>query len=184
MISRQQLTEVGRINKPHGHAGEMSVSLSCSHDPVDIRFLIMNVDGIYVPFYVTDSRPRGMEAWLVTIEGIESDREAAVYTGYTIYALTDTLLKLNASDNDDNDADDDAEHYISADSLIGYTIEDADKELGEVTDIDTSTLNALFVVKRADDKMMLIPVADEYIDDIDTASRRIHMSLPVGLTEL
>lgn len=181
MISRQQLTEVGRVNKPHGHAGEMSVSLSCSHDPADIRFLIMNVDGIYVPFYITGSRPRGMEAWLVTIEGIESDREAAAYTGYTIYALTDTLRKLGACDDDDEE---DAENYISADSLIGYTIEDADKELGEVTDIDTSTLNALFVVKNADGRMMLIPVADEYIDDIDTASHRIRMSLPVGLTEL
>lgn len=179
MISRRQLTEVGRINKPHGHAGEMSVSLTtCDLDPADIRFLIMDVDGIYVPFLVTGSRPRGSEAWLVTFEGIRSDEEAAVYTGYTVYALTSKLRELYPSDESDSDD-------IGADSLIGFSVKDENGLLGTVTDIDMSTINALFVVKDAlSDRTLLIPIADEFIAGIDMETHTIHMSLPTGLLEL
>ncbi len=182
MITRRELTEIGHVNKPHGHAGEMSVSLSCDLDPADIHFLMMDVDGIFVPFMVTSSRPRGSEAWLVTFEGIDSDSEAAAYTGSTVYALTSTLRSL--SDNNDDDDDDDNDGYVGADSLIGYTIVADGKTLGIVTDIDMSTLNALFVVESTDNERILIPIADEFVDRVDPETEHIYMSLPVGLLDL
>lgn len=181
MINRSELSEVGTVNKPHGHAGEMSVSLACELDPADIRFLMMDVDGIFVPFMVTSSRPRGSEAWLITVEGIESDTEAAVYTGARLYALTDTLRRLTA---DSQDADGDEDGYVGADSLIGYSVEDDGRTLGVISDIDTSTLNALFVVTAPDGGTLLVPVADEFITDIDDERRVLFMSLPAGLADL
>lgn len=180
MITRRELTEIGHINKPHGHAGEMSVSFSCDLDPADIRFLMMDVDGIFVPFMVTSSRPRGSEAWLVTFEGIDSDTEAAVYTGATVYALTSTLRTLS-EDEDDGEEDDD---FVGADSLIGYTIVADGKTLGTVADIDMSTLNALFVVDTQKNEKMLIPIADEFVDRVDPETEHIYMSLPTGLLDL
>ena len=178
MIRRQDLSEIGVVNKPHGHAGEMSVTLTCDIDPSDIRFLIMDIDGIFVPFPVSGSRPRGSEAWLVSFEGITSDSEAAVYTGSRLYALTDTLRDLAGDDADSG------EDCIGADSLIGFSVVADGRALGEIADIDSSTINALFVVRTSGGETCLIPVADEFITGIDEQERILYMSLPTGLVDL
>ena len=52
MITRSQLTLIGKAIKPHGHAGEISASIECRADASELGFLIMEIDGIFVPFKV------------------------------------------------------------------------------------------------------------------------------------
>ena len=60
---------------------------------------------------------------------------------------------------------------------------DIDK-LGEITDVNDQTENVLFVVTGSDGNEILIPVADEFIDSIDTAARIIHTSIPAEIVDL
>ena len=48
-------------------------------------------------------------------------------------------------------------------------------------DIDDSTENVLFVVEDAEEREVLIPIAEEFIDGIDHDGQRIYMNLPIGL---
>ena len=55
--------------------------------------------------------------------------------------------------------------------------------IGEVTDVDTSTVNTLFVVDRDGDEL-LIPAQEELIAGIDQKHKIITVDLPEGLLSL
>ena len=55
--------------------------------------------------------------------------------------------------------------------------------LGEVTDVDTSTVNTLFIIDHNGEEL-LIPAQEEFITDIDHEHRVITVSLPEGLLNL
>ena len=55
--------------------------------------------------------------------------------------------------------------------------------LGEVTDVDTSTINTLFVVDCQGEEL-LVPAQEEFIIDIDQKHKVITVDLPEGLIAL
>ena len=55
--------------------------------------------------------------------------------------------------------------------------------LGEVTDVDTSTINTLFVVDYQGEEL-LVPAQEEFIIDIDQKHKVITVDLPEGLIAL
>ncbi len=56
--------------------------------------------------------------------------------------------------------------------------------VGEITDIDDSTENVLFVVATPSSATVYLPVADEFITEIDTDRRILRMNLPEGILDL
>jgi len=52
-----------------------------------------------------------------------------------------------------------------------------------ITDIDRSTANVLYVVEKEDSEL-LIPVADDYIREINHDLKEIVVKLPEGLLDL
>ena len=62
--------------------------------------------------------------------------------------------------------------------LIGYTIRDAETGIiGEIADIDESTINTLATL--TDGRML--PLHEDFILDIDTNERIVHVNLPFAL---
>lgn len=179
MITRSQLTLIGKAIKPHGHAGEISASIECRADASELGSLIMEIDGIFVPFKVVSSRRRGTDAQLLTIDGIDNDEEAALYSGKDLYCITATLNGL------DEDAYCENQDGLTADQLAGFSMKDSNGNLiGKIDDIDVSTDNALFIVISPEDKKILVPIVDEFITDIDMDKLSISVDLPEGLLDL
>ena len=59
--------------------------------------------------------------------------------------------------------------------------------IGRITDFDDSTSNTLLIAERETDNKtirLFIPIADEFVIDIDRENRRIEMRLPEGLLDL
>ena len=83
----------------------------------------------------------------------------------------------------DSDTDADESELLYTD-LIGYRLLDDGEELGTITDVDDSTENVVFEVECPDGKNILVPAADDFIEEIDTTEKIIRMSLPAGLTDL
>jgi 16S rRNA processing protein rimM len=172
MITQDEIIEIGNFNKPHGINGEISATFFCEPDTVsEFSCLISNIDGIYVPFFIESSRIRNAQTLLLKIEGIKNEDEAKMLSNHEIYILKD---EYSSDDNDE----------ISADYFIGFTVADENSVIiGTIDDIDDSTENALFIV-RNQEREILIPIADEYIYDIDYENKIIKMNLPKGMIEL
>lgn len=166
MIREDDVYKIGRIGKPHGIGGEVTLRFSDDvFDRVDADYLVLMVDGIFVPFFIEEYRFRSEEVALVKFEDIDTMDRAAELTG------CDVFFPRHLADIDND--------VLTWSQIVGYDIVDvaSGKVIGRIESVDESTINVL--LELADGT--LIPAADEFIDDIDHEARKLFMSLPDGL---
>jgi 16S rRNA processing protein RimM len=172
MIRQEEVYRIGRIGKPHGVHGEVSMHIDDDvFDRVDAEYLVLDIDGILVPFYMEEYRFRSDETVLMKFCDIDTVEQARQLTGTDVYFPR-------------SEADDDAD-TLSWASIVGYTLTDhhTGTVAGVITDVDDSTLNTLFEVETADGKELLIPAATDLIIAIDPDKRDIRVAVPEGLLE-
>ncbi len=176
MIKREELISIGHYNKPHGVAGELSATLDVDVDVLgDLSCLVSEVDGIFVPFFVNVCRPKGSNSALISIDGINNEKEATLLVNADIYALKREY---------DERADKEEADGYPLDYFIGFELIDAKgNSIGEIIDVDEQTENAIFIVAR-DENKCLIPAADDLIVEFDVDSQTMVMDLPQGLIGL
>jgi 16S rRNA processing protein RimM len=172
MIIDDQIISIGKVNKTHGIKGELSVLTYADIDMLELKCIIFDIDGIYVPFFINSTRPRSAESVLVTIDGIDSDEQAAQFVGKELYALTDDV---EVEDGDDG-------YFL--DDFVGYKIVEVDgTAVGEIIGYDDSTENVLLIVETPQ-KTVYVPVAPEFFVNIDHDGKVLTMDLPVGLLDM
>ena len=166
MIREDDVYKIGRIGKPHGIGGEVTLRFSDDvFDRVDAEYLVLMVDGILVPFFIEEYRFRSDEVALVKFEDIDTMDRAAELTG------CDVFFPRHLADIDND--------VLTWSQIVGYDIVDvaSGKVIGRIESVDESTINVL--LELADGT--LIPAVDEFIDDIDHEALKLFMSLPDGL---
>lgn len=176
MIKQSDLIEIGRILKTHGVKGEVSCVFDDVIIPDELEFIIIELDGIYVPFYKCGIRTGNGKRSLITFEGINNETEAARLASKPIYILKDDYDKI-VDELRDSDK-------IYLEDLIGFTILNYNNTVGIIEGIDDRTENVLFIVAKNNDESLYIPAIDIFIEDIDFEQKKIKMRLPEGLTDL
>lgn len=176
MIRRSEIFPVGAFNKPHGINGEISASLDYGVDPSATDCLVVEIDGIYVPFFIEKVRPKGADSYLITLEDIDDEIMAKGLVNREIFMREAHRSRIMPA------ADEEADGLYAAD-LIGFqAFDETGRELGKIVGINDDTANVLFIVQApGGDGEILIPVADEFIEDISTENSTIQLSLPEGL---
>ena len=176
MITRDELIVIGRYNKPHGVAGEISATIDVDMDTLQgLSCLVTDIDGIFVPFFVNACRPKSQETVLLTIDGIDNEKEVSRLVNHDIYALKRDYRQESL----DSDAD-----GFPLDYFIGFELRDSDgQRVGEITDVDEQTENAIFIVDREGAELM-VPATDELIVEFDLDKKVMVMDLPQGLLDL
>lgn len=168
MIRREDTIEIGRTGKAHGLDGELTLNYDPNlYEPDDEGCLIIETEGIYVPFFIEQFRVRTDGKALVKLEGIDSEAQARELVNCEVFRLR---------------TEDDEEEGLIGDYEEGYTLVDAEtgKTIGEVDHIDDFTANLLFVLTDG----ALIPASEELIKNVDTEHRLISITLPEGLLDL
>ena len=168
MIRKEDCYKIGRIGKAHGVRGELSFLFTDDvFDRVDAEYLILEVDGILVPFFMEEYRCRSDSLALVKFCDIDTQQRASELTNCDVWFLRSLTP-------------DDEEPTLAG--LVGFEIVEAGtgKSVGHIAAIDDTTVNLLFELEDG----TLIPANDELITDIDTSGKRITMSIPEGLLAL
>lgn len=181
MITDKEITAAGTFTKTHGLKGELHALLDIDADffTQDSCFII-DVDGIFVPFFAESVRPKGHYATLIKPCGVDSEEQAKQFVGKTLYVNREALARFEQELAEDSD-----EQGRYVDDFIGYKLlDESGAELGEITDLETSTANTLFIVRTPDDKTLYVPVAEEFILAMDPDNHTITMRLPEGLIGL
>ena len=169
MIRQEEVYKIGRLGKAHGVKGEVSFQFDDDiFDRVDADYLVLDIDGILVPFFMEEYRFRNDSVCLVKFCDIDTQQRAQELTGCDVY-FPRTLAE-------------EADDVPSLASLVGFEIVDASngKAIGNIAAIDDSTINLLFELE--DDA--LIPANDELIEDSDAEHRTITMNIPKGLLDI
>ena len=176
MITREELIAIGHYNKPHGVAGELSATVDVDIDVLSgLSCLVSDMDGIYVPFFVNSLRPKTSETVLLTIDGINSEQEAARLVNHDIFALKREYRQESV--------DADADGY-PLDYFIGFELQDSDgTRVGEIVQVDEQTENAIFIVDDGEGELLL-PASDDLIVEFDLDKKLMVMDLPQGILDL
>lgn len=177
MISLSELTEAGKFLKPHGVNGEIAIlRYSDTIDFETVKCIVTDIDGIYVPFFLTSVRPKGAETDLVTVEGMDTDAQVASLVNKPVYILRSDLPEDEATEDEEG---------LYADDMVGFTILLPDGNvIGIITAIEDSTANYLFITETPEGKILLIPIAEEYILTVDPVGKTITMDIPEGLLDM
>ena len=173
MIKKEEVYQIGLFNKPHGIHGELQFTFTDDiFDRVDCDYLICLLDGIFVPFFIEEYRFRSDSTALVKLEGIDTAERARMFTNVEVY-----FPVKHAEEAEDGE--------LSWNFFVGFRMEDVRHgELGEVVEVDTTTVNTLFVVEQEDGEELLIPAQEEFIVEINQEKKLITVELPEGLLNL
>ena len=169
MIKKEEVYKIGRLGKTHGVKGEVSFQFDDDiFDRVDADYLVLEIDGILVPFFMEEYRFRNDSVCLVKFCDVDTQQRAQELTGCDVYfprALAE-----------------EAEEQPSLAALIGFEIVNASdgKTIGKIAAIDDTTQNILFELEDG----MLIPANDQLINAIDMQQQQITMNIPEGLLAL
>lgn len=169
MLRKEDFVYYGKFLKPHGTKGEIGLEGDSILLGEECDFVACDIDGILVPFFFETRRTKNSDTLIVKIERMESAEEVRFLTNREAYIpreWTEDSEALSWSF---------FRGFIAVDENLG--------ELGQITDIDESTINTLFVIDN-DGEEILVPAQEEFIIGIDQENREILFNLPEGLVTL
>lgn len=174
MIKQEEVYQIGRMGKAHGLKGEINFQFTDDvWDKVESDYLICEVDGILVPFFIEEYRFRSDTTAIMKFEDID--------TIDAVQMLVNSPVFIEKRYQQELDEDEVSLHYF-----IGFQMIDGDTDelIGTITAIDDQTDNWLFIVTRPDGAEAMIPAHEEFISSIDQDHKTMTMDLPIGLLDL
>lgn len=183
---------VGRIGRPHGIRGEVTVVVRT--DEPDERFAVGSVlrtdptaaaaasapprtshgELVRVPERLTVEATRWHQGRLLVLF-------AGIYDRNFAEALRGTLLLVDSDEvTEPTDPDEFHDHQ-----LIGLTVvTPAGERLGEVARIEHAPASDLLVLRRPEGRTALIPFVKAIVPEVDVAGGRVVVDPPGGLLDL
>ena len=90
MIKQEEVFKIGRLGKPHGVKGEVTMQVDDDvFDRVDADFLVLRVDGILVPFFMEEYRFKTDATALIKFEDVDTVERARELTFFVGFELKD-----------------------------------------------------------------------------------------------
>ena len=86
MIKEEDVFKIGRLGKPHGVKGEVTMQVDDDvFDRVDADFLVLWVDGILVPFFIEEYRFKTDTTALIKFEDVDTVEGARELTNSDVF---------------------------------------------------------------------------------------------------
>lgn len=161
------------FNKPHGIHGELQFTFNDDiFDRVEAEYLVCLLDGIFVPFFLDDYRFRSDSTALVKLEGVDTAERARMFTNVEVYFPTKYVEEETKPEE------------LTWDFFVGFRVEEVHHGyLGEIIEVDNTTINTLFIVNYGDEEL-LIPAQEDFIVSMDQKHKVIILELPEGLINI
>lgn len=173
MIKAEEVFKIGQFAKPHGIKGEITLVTDCDvFDDTDDPYIICDIDGILVPFFIEEYRYKTDSTMLLKLEGVNTEVEAREFSNKAVY------YPLDKVDEEELLGD------ITWDNFIGFEVIDEQiGDLGKIVNVDETTINVLLQIDHQG-RDVLLPAAEELITNLDYNKKQMFVSLPDGLLDL
>lgn len=189
MIKPEEVYLIGRLTRTHGIKGEMEIQFTDdAFDRGEIDYVVLLLDGIFVPFFFEEYRFKNNEAALIKFEEVNSEKDARRLVGVPVYYPHAALPA------------DDTPEIRSLQAFVGYkvllpdfseesqedtaTAEMATRELGTIAHVATTPSSALLTVETEEGEEVLLPLHDDFVVDYNTQQRYLLLNVPEEILEL
>lgn len=164
MITKEELFVAGKVSRTHGVTGEW-VCIGNTDVLDECPYIVLNMDGLFVPFFIASRRYQSDTAWLMQVEGVDNEQKAKNIVGKDVYLPLAWQEKAE---------------QVSYAYFIGFDAFNEETCIGNIVDVNDQTENVLFCIETKNGVVM-IPAVEAFIIDIDHKNKRIYFDLPIGL---
>lgn len=166
MIRDEETIRIGTITRTHGNRGEVQCQTDNGlWEEADAEFVVLRLDGIQVPFRVTDWRTKGADTLLLTLDGIDSESKAQALAGAEALMLRRDIAAH----------EEDGQGMLAWQDLEGWTAYTAGGGCaGVIRRVDETTANIL----AETDSRRLLPLHEDLIMRLDTQKKELQLNLP------
>lgn len=177
MIRNDEVFKIGYISKHRGLRGEVELVFTDDcFDTGTADYLVLDMDGILVPFFWEEYSFKNNETIILKIEDIDTEEQAKKLVGHSVYYPKACLAPKG---NDDNMT------LSSYKALTGFQVSDEQgNDLGVVAHVDDSSANILLTLDMPDGSEVMIPFHNDFLVDFNLRERTLTLSLPEGLLQL
>lgn len=177
MIRKEDYLHIGNTGRTHGLLGELACKLTVDladwiSDEDGRAFLMLEENGLLIPFRIEGYRTKSGDVDLIKFAGVNTKEEAEWWSNIPVWLAKDVVDE----DRDESPLENFAlftgyQLYSAADSTL----------IGEIVDVDESTINTLLAVKTVEGGELLFPLAQELITSIDEDARHLTLIIAEGL---
>ncbi len=160
---------IGFLRRAHGVHGEMVMDLHTDF-PERLRSgRKLFIGEEYKPMTLASARPHA-DGMLVKLKGIETPEEAGPFRNQWVYVRSSDVPSLPKG-------------KLYQHELFGFDVVDEDgTSLGELVEIIETGANAVYVVRDANGREILLPAIPSVILELDPTRRFMRVHLLEGLT--
>ena len=164
---------LGTVVAKYSFKGEVLIKLD-TDDPetyLSLQSFLLEDESHLIPCFTTKVQLHKSQLLRVSVEGVNSEKQADLMIGKSVYLPLDQLPKL-----------DDDQFYFH--EIIGFKVIDSVQgPIGIITGVNDASSQILLEVEH-NDKQILIPLVDELIQQLDKQKKQIYLSIPEGLLDL
>lgn len=175
MIREQEVFYIGYLSKYRGLGGEVELAFTDdAFDRGDSEYLVLERDGILVPFFWEEYRFKNDTTAIFKFEEIDTDEAAKQLTGSKVFYPRKHDVATSGSDT-----------LRSLKAFTGFAVYDAgDALLGTVTGVDDSSANTLLYIDTPSKRELIVPLHEDFLCGYDLKGRTLKLDLPEGLLNL
>jgi 16S rRNA processing protein RimM len=165
--------QFGKIIKPHGLKGELTVSMITEHADhlKNMKSVYLSINDRLVPFFIEKLTLINKTKAIVQLEDVASEMDAEAYSGTMMYAPLAVLPPLKK----------DQFYYHE---VIGYMV--IDSKLGSLGTVDQiyemPGQDLIAVIYHQSE--VLIPISEKIVLSADHSLKTVYVHLPDGLIDL
>ncbi len=163
---------LGKIVKPHGFQGRVSVFLD-TDDPeayLDTKVIYLDISGAPVPYFVEEINLLNNKA-TITFQDVSTEEQVLRLLKKDMYLPLSELPKLSGN-----------QFYFH--EIIGMSlIDEVFGTIGTVAEVLEYSSQAI-IQTYYQEKEVLIPISDDIIKRVDRETKCLHVDLPEGLLDI
>ena len=164
---------LGTVVAKYSFKGEVLIKLD-TDDPetyLSLQSFLLEDESHLIPCFTTKVQLHKSQLLRVSVEGVNSEKQADLMIGKSVYLPLDQLPKL-----------DDDQFYFH--EIIGFKVIDSVQgPIGTITGVNDASSQVLLEVEH-NDRQILIPLVDELIQQLDKQQKQIYLYIPEGLLDL
>ncbi len=164
---------LGKIAKKYSFKGEVLVYLDTDEPELytELESMFVEINGHLVPFFIEKSSIHREKFLRTQFEDMDSEEAADTIVGRDVYLPLTMLPKLEGN-----------KFYYH--EVVGFdAIDQRLGNFGTILRISDNGVQALFEVQK-EDAVILIPLIDEFIIEVNRENKSILFNTPEGLIDL
>ncbi len=171
-MKKQDCFYLGKITKKYSFKGEVLIKIdgNLSQDYFNLKNILIENEKKLVPFFIKNIKLHKPDILRVKFEDIDSEELANKILRKDVYLPLSILPPLIGK-----------KFYFH--EVIGFKAFNNDKIIGIIKNINDQSPQATFEIKN-NDRIILIPVHDDFIIKINRKEKSIKLNMPNGLLDL